>query len=143
VATSPLLQDSSRRGPPLGGYRTFSRGNWLLTDSPGAEQLLQQLLEVGTLPQRVEVAVLLHVGDILESLSHCVAEQLHRLVAVELHRRLPLVDVGSVVSSKGSVEAEAYSLGAAVTDSFKTTIAGEAGPCDSLRSVGLKRCRNR
>ena len=141
MATSPLLQDSSRRGPPLGGYRTFSRGNWLLTDSPGAEQLLQQLLEVGTLPQRVEVAVLLHAGGILE--SHRVAEQLHRLVAVKLHRRLPLADVGSVVSGKGSVEAGAYSLGAAVTDSSKTTIAGEAGPCDSLRSVGLKRCRNR
>ena len=99
MATSPLLADSGRRGPPLGGYRTFSRGNWLLTDSPGAEQLLQQLLEVGTLPQRVEVAVLLHVGagrcrdcfqsdrvegavllhasGILE--SHLVAEQLHRL----------------------------------------------------------------
>jgi hypothetical protein len=128
-------------------------------------QLLQQLLEVGTLPQRIEVAVLLHAGagrcrdcfqsdhvegavllhasGILESLSHRVAEQLHRLVAVKLHRRLPLPDVGSVVSGKGSVEAEAYSLGAAVTDSSKTTIAGEAGPCDSLRSVGLKRCRNR
>jgi hypothetical protein len=128
-------------------------------------QLLQQLLEVGTLPQRIEVAallhlgagrcrdcfqsdhvegaVLLHAGGIVESLSHRVAEQLHRLVAVKLHRRLPLPDVGSVVSGKGSVEAEAYSLGAAVTDSAKTTIAGEAGPCDSLRSVGLKRCRNR
>jgi hypothetical protein len=100
---------------PIGRSSHFSRGNWLLTDSPGAEQLLQQLLEVGTLPQRIEVAVLLHAGagrcrdcfqsdhvegavllhasGILESLSHRVAEQLHRLVAVKLHRRLPLPDV--------------------------------------------------